>query len=68
MAINESSEKKLKLCQIYDWIKSNFPYYKVIFGGGTEKHFEILIKEDEQRKGGGGGHSFNFFYIFYKND
>ena len=29
MAINESTEKKLKLCQIYDWIKTNFPYYKV---------------------------------------
>jgi hypothetical protein len=29
MAINDSTEKKLKLCQIYDWIKSKFPYYRV---------------------------------------
>ena len=29
MAINESGENKLKLCQIYDWIKAKFPYYQV---------------------------------------
>ena len=29
MAITESSGKKLKLCQIYDWIKDRFPYYRV---------------------------------------
>ena len=29
MAINDSSGKKLKLCQIYDWIKEKFPYYRV---------------------------------------
>ena len=31
MAINESGENKLKLCQIYDWIKAKFPYYQVPF-------------------------------------
>ena len=29
MAIGDSSGKKLKLCQIYDWIKERFPYYRV---------------------------------------
>ena len=29
MAIGDSSGKKLKLCQIYDWIKDRFPYYRV---------------------------------------
>ena len=29
MAIGESPAKKLKLCQIYDWIKEKFPYYRV---------------------------------------
>ena len=29
MAIGESPSKKLKLCQIYDWIKERFPYYRV---------------------------------------
>ena len=28
MAIEESPEKKLKLCQIYDWIREKFPYYQ----------------------------------------
>ena len=29
MAIGDSPAKKLKLCQIYDWIKERFPYYRV---------------------------------------
>ena len=29
MAIGDSQEKKLKLCQIYDYIKERFPYYRV---------------------------------------
>ena len=29
MAIGDSPAKKLKLCQIYDWIKEKFPYYRV---------------------------------------
>ena len=29
MAIRESPDKKLKLCQIYDWIRDKFPYYQV---------------------------------------
>ena len=29
MAIGESPDKKLKLCQIYDWIRDKFPYYQV---------------------------------------
>ena len=28
MAIEESPEKKLKLCQIYDWIREKFPFYQ----------------------------------------
>jgi len=28
MAIGDSPAKKLKLCQIYDWIKEKFPYYR----------------------------------------
>ena len=28
MAIGDSPEKKLKLCQIYDWIRDKFPYYQ----------------------------------------
>lgn len=29
MAIGDSPGKKLKLCQIYDYIKERFPYYRV---------------------------------------
>ena len=28
MAIGDSPDKKLKLCQIYDWIRDKFPYYQ----------------------------------------
>ena len=29
MAIGDSPTKKLKLCQIYDYIKERFPFYRV---------------------------------------
>ena len=29
MAIGASPSKKLKLCQIYDYIKERFPFYRV---------------------------------------
>ena len=29
MAIGASPTKKLKLCQIYDYIKERFPFYRV---------------------------------------
>ena len=52
MAIGESPGKKLKLCQIYDWIKERFPYYRVSspanhLGSDTE----ILIFQSKNCKG-----------------
>ena len=43
MAIGESPSKKLKLCQIYDWIKERFPYYRVSQYRVSGKKAHVLL-------------------------
>ena len=42
MAIGESPDKKLKLCQIYDWIRDKFPYYQ----GKNSKGWQNSIRHN----------------------
>ena len=42
MAIGESPDKKLKLCQIYDWIRDKFPYYQ----GRNSKGWQNSIRHN----------------------
>ena len=42
MAIGESPDKKLKLCQIYDWIRDKFPYYQ----GRNYKGWQNSIRQN----------------------
>lgn len=48
-AINSSPKKRLTLSDIYNWISTNFPYYR---DAGTG--WKVCIYE-EGRRGGGGG-------------
>jgi len=47
MAINESGENKLKLCQIYDWIKAKFPYYQTKHSKGWQNSIRHNLSLNE---------------------